>query len=154
MTSHKEKVNKTEMSTFQCNKRSHQYVSDLISCKMCVKNFFWICAQPGSSSSVFCCGCCGLHCRISRWSGLCGRASLFSGCWPSGGSWVSRLHRVCVDKSVVYACLKLNWSGYPTASQHCSHNQSRHPKICYITFYFKASFPPVVQHHIQYESKT
>lgn len=29
------------------------------------------------------------------------------------------------------------WSGYPTASQHCSQNQSRHPTICQITFYFE-----------------
>lgn len=111
-----------------------------------------LCPQPRSSASIFCCGRPELHCSISRWSGLCSGV-FFSGCSPSGGSWVSRLHSVCRVISCI--CLfELNWSGYPTASQHCSHNQSRHPKICYITFYFKVSFPRVVMHHIQYESKT
>lgn len=46
-----------------------------------------------------------------------------------GASWVSRPHSVC--RFIRCICLfKSNWSGYPTASQHCSHNQGSHPKIC------------------------
>lgn len=110
---------------------------------MCVKNvwmwvsLFWICALR-SSASVFCGGCNELHCCISRWSGLCSGGAFFSIHSPYGDSWVSHLGSVC--RVISCTCLfELNCSGFPKASQHCSHNQSRHPKICYITFYFKKS---------------
>lgn len=63
------------------------------------------------------------------------------------------LHVSAVCRFISMYLFELNWSRYPTASQHCLHNQSSHPKICYITFYFKASFPREVMQHIQYESR-
>lgn len=133
--------------------RSHQVQNVCGKISSVALPLLYLCTQPWSSASIFCCGHSQLHCSISRWSGLCGRGSFFlSSCSPSGGSWASRLHSVCRFNSC--KCLfELTWSGNPTGSQHCSHNQSRHPMICYNTFYFKASFPRVVMHHIQYESK-
>lgn len=72
---------------------------------------------------------------LSRWSGLHGRSFLIQK-FTIQGSWVSHLHNVCRLNSCI-SLFELNWSGYPTASQHCSHNQSRHPKICLSPFILK-----------------
>lgn len=61
--------------------------------------------------------------------------------------------RVCADLSVVYACLSK--TGQDILQQaNTAHIINQAILICYITFYFKASFPREGMHHIQYESKT
>lgn len=105
-----------------------------------------------SSASFFSRSCSKLRHRISRWSGLDFLLRLFTIWGEGGGGSCSHASSVC--RFIRCICLfKLSWSGCPTASQYCSHNQSSHPKICYIPFISKPVSHLVVRHHIQYESK-
>lgn len=97
----------------------------IIRCKMCVKSF----ERGGSPSSEpgLQLPSSELHCSVSRWSGLRDRASFFFS-WSPSRSVTSHVS-VCRFSRCICS-FELKRSGYPTASQHCSHNQRRHPKIC------------------------
>lgn len=136
MTSDKQKV-KRNLKCPHFNRSSLHYISGA----KCVKNFK--CGGspsfgPGLPSSIF-------------WWFSTSLLYLRGGVWPPWQSFYLLLlftiwgllecHVSSVCRCIRCICLfDLNGSAYPKASQHCSHNQSRHPTICYITFYFKASF--------------
>lgn len=129
------------MSTIHCNKRSPQYIS---SGAKCVWKTLRVVGLPllNQVFSFFLVLC-------PLWTSLQDLQVVWSP-WQSffllrlfviWGPLECCVSTVCVGFNQMYMLVfSSTWWGYPTAIQHCSHNQSRHPEICYITFYFKASF--------------
>lgn len=99
---------KKKLSTFHCNKRSSQYISGLISWKMCVINMSMglpllsRCAQLMSSASIFCCGPFWTSLLFPQVVWSLWLAASISPCgftiW--GGALGCHVSAVCVDLSV------------------------------------------------------